>query len=174
MAGTEPKFEREHVKKTIQTIFRKIFSASSDELEKFSGDERHEDEVLKDLQSEIAFKVGSASQNLAKDGRARTQFTSERVQKAIDNIEVAPGDVVHPALRRIRMKLDVFKEVEVLKNFNFEVVIMSPDMKVLEYRGKKLFAIFLALFKKRLEIAYCLMTSVSYMNNVKHRTTRRE
>ena len=57
--------------------------------EKFSGDERHEDEVLRDLQSEIAFKVGKRlpTKFSKKDGRARTQFTSERVQKAIDNIE---------------------------------------------------------------------------------------
>ena len=42
----------------------------------------------------------------------------------------------YPQLHQVRLKLPVFKKVEVLKNMTFEAVIMAPKMQVVEYRGK--------------------------------------
>jgi dGTPase len=53
----------------------------------------------------------------------------------MDGVEVVP----HPTfaqLHRARLNLETFKTVEVLKNITYEAIIMSPRVKLVEYRGK--------------------------------------
>jgi hypothetical protein len=35
----------------------------------------------------------------------------------------------------VKLDLETFKKVEVLKNITYEAVIISPRMRVVEYRG---------------------------------------
>ena len=44
----------------------------------------------------------------------------------------------HPALDTVRLELEKFKEVEVLKGLNFAAVISSSLMKTIEYKGAKI------------------------------------
>jgi dGTPase len=41
-------------------------------------------------------------------------------------------------LSRARIRLNVFKQVEVLKNFTFYATIMSPRIKLVAYRGREI------------------------------------
>jgi dGTPase len=93
----------------------------------------------------IAAYVQAASDKTARQGYYRTKLTSELVGSFVRAVNVRV-DKANPALSRAYLDVDVFKRVEVLKNFAFESLIMSPMLKVAEYRGKDIVKrIFLAL-----------------------------
>jgi dGTPase len=88
--------------------------------------------------TEVAKRMGS-------NGYERIKFTSRLVEEFIRGLEVIPH-AKHPQLHQVRLKLGVFKKVEVLKNMTFEAIIMAPKMQVVEYRGKDIIkAIFNAI-----------------------------
>ena len=90
------------------------------------------EEAKKMILSVYSTEVGK---RMASDGYERVKFTSRLVQEFIQGIEVIPHSTF-PQLHQVRLKLPVFKKVEVLKNMTFEAVIMAPKMQVVEYRGK--------------------------------------
>ena len=75
------------------------------------------------------------AKKMAENGYERIKFTSKLVESFIRGIEVIPHQQF-PQLHQVRLKLDVFKKVEVLKNMTYEAVIMAPKVQVVEYRGK--------------------------------------
>ena len=75
------------------------------------------------------------AKKMAENGYERIKFTSKLVESFIRGIEVIPHQRF-PQLHQVRLKLDVFKKVEVLKNMTYEAVIMAPKVQVVEYRGK--------------------------------------
>jgi dGTPase len=84
----------------------------------------------------------------ATNGYYRTRLMSAMVGMFIQAIEVNFNEK-HPALSRVRLELDMFKIVEVLKNFTYHAIIMSPMLKVAEFRGKEIVQkIFEALSKE--------------------------
>lgn len=87
----------------------------------------------------------TVAKKMASNGYERVKFTSRLVEEFIGGVEVIP-DANHPQLHNVRLKLEVFKKVEVLKNMTFEAIIMAPKMQVVEYRGKDIVkAIFQAI-----------------------------
>lgn len=83
------------------------------------------------------------------DTLARTQFTAERVGKLISEIKLAPNRQF-PQLSGVTMSRDGLLQVEVLKHLNYELMIRSPRLTVVEYRGKDVVtAIFDALCKSQ-------------------------
>jgi dGTPase len=44
----------------------------------------------------------------------------------------------HPALSIVRLNIETFREVETLKNLCYQALIMSPMLKLTEYRGKEI------------------------------------
>jgi len=52
----------------------------------------------------------------------------------MDGVEVEYNETI-PAMSIAKLNLETFKKVEVLKNITYEAVIMSPRMRVVEYRG---------------------------------------
>jgi dGTPase len=87
-----------------------------------------------------AFLVASAndlSNQVASDGYRRTQLTSDLVGKFIRGVEFIP-DHQRPALSRVRLKVDLFKEVETFKVFAYESLINSARLKLAEYSGKSI------------------------------------
>ena len=85
--------------------------------------------------SRIATQIYRSSLELSQDGNLRTQLTSELVGEFIQGVEVTV-DEDNPAFSRVALKDDVLFKVEVLKHFSYEAIIMSPKLKVAEYRGK--------------------------------------
>jgi dGTPase len=68
------------------------------------------------------------------DGYARTSLTSSLVNKFIEGIDVTINEA-QPALSKVSMDLATKLKVEALKHLNYEVTIMSPRLKLVEYRG---------------------------------------
>jgi dGTPase len=84
--------------------------------------------------AEISANVTARSARAAADGYARTKLTSQLVGTFIHAVEVH-ADRSNPALSTVRLDVDTFKRVEVLKNFAYEALIMSSRLKVAEHRG---------------------------------------
>lgn len=74
---------------------------------------------------------------LNENGVVRTQFTAERIGKLIDAVELVYNEE-HPQLSSVRLTRDELVKVEVLKHLNYELVIRSPRLSVVEHRGRDL------------------------------------
>lgn len=71
------------------------------------------------------------------NGLARSQLTSERVGKLIAAVDLVPNEQF-PQLSGVCMKRPELLQVEVLKHLNYELVIRSPRLAVVEHRGKEI------------------------------------
>lgn len=76
----------------------------------------------------------SLADKLMSSGYLRTAFTSDLVGKFIGGVEATPN-VEIPALSTVHLKKETLEVVEVLKHFAFCSLILSPRLKVTEYRG---------------------------------------
>lgn len=84
---------------------------------------------------------------LSEDGLARTRLTAERVGRLISAVDFVPNEKF-PQLSGVRMKRQEMLQVEVLKHLNYELVIRSSRLAVVEHRGKEVIEkIFTALVK---------------------------
>lgn len=76
------------------------------------------------------------NQKLQTDSLARTKFTADRVGRLIAAVDFVPCQN-HPQLSAVRMQREELLQVEVLKHLNYELVIRSPQLAVVENRGKE-------------------------------------
>ena len=83
----------------------------------------------------VASEAFRTSDSVAKIGYFRTDLTSRLVGKFIRGVEVEVKEQF-PALSKAFLNIDVFKKVEVLKNYSYEALIISPMLKVAEHRGE--------------------------------------
>jgi dGTPase len=74
------------------------------------------------------------SRLLATHGYSRISLTSSLVNAAICSISVTINNEM-PALSEVSMTPEIKLQVEALKHLNYEVTIMSPRLKLVEYRG---------------------------------------
>lgn len=68
-------------------------------------------------------------------GLLRTKVTAERVGRLIEAVELVPNQA-YPQLSRIRLRRAELLQVEVMKHLNYELVVRSPRLAVVEHRGK--------------------------------------
>lgn len=87
--------------------------------------------------SDIVNSITKASKNIAEDGYLRNGLTSELVNSAIDGV-MFKLNAEHPCLSEVYLEEKTRIRVEVLKNFTYESQILSPRLKVAEYRGKEI------------------------------------
>ncbi|WP_396604506.1 dGTP triphosphohydrolase [Bradyrhizobium sp. YCK136] len=83
----------------------------------------------------VSIAAGTAD-NLCRNGYYRTEFTSQFVGRFIRAVEIYHFDEMRPALSKVRLSIDAFLAVEVLKTLSFEAVIMSSRLKSAENRGR--------------------------------------
>lgn len=80
-------------------------------------------------------RAATASGFTSSSGYYRTKFTSELVGTLIRGVKVKEvGE--NPKFWQANLNIDLFKKMEVLKNFAYYSLIMSPRLKVAEHRGK--------------------------------------
>lgn len=93
---------------------------------------------LEELNAILAGRAFQTSSEIVENGYLRSELTSTLVGSFLRGAEIIEGVAGgHPQLLRARLNLEVFKEVEILKRFSYDALIMSPRLKVAEYRGKK-------------------------------------
>ena len=126
---------------TLLSIFSKVF---------LGADSYMADESLDPLARAvgIANDASSTSAELASDGYVRTKLTSDLVGTFINGV-TCKVDRNFPALSQAKLDVVTFKQVEVLKNFTYQSLIMSSMLKVARRRGKDIVTtIFKALNEK--------------------------
>jgi dGTPase len=74
------------------------------------------------------------SRLVASNGYLRSAFTSSLIDKYINSVTLTINENC-PVLSKISMDPAIKLQVESLKHLNFEVTIMSPRLKLVEYRG---------------------------------------
>lgn len=92
--------------------------------------------------SELSRQVGiyssiyanGASCNLCENGYVRTDHTSKLVNMFINGVRVDINKD-HPCLSKIKLDLDIKKQIEVLKRYTYQAMILSPRLKISEFRG---------------------------------------
>lgn len=84
---------------------------------------------------DVAGKANYRAEELAQNGYLRTDFTSDLVDMFINGI-VFEANEEFPALSKIYLEPNIFKVVETLKKISYKALIMSPMLKIAEYRGK--------------------------------------
>lgn len=85
-------------------------------------------------QSAKMLRVYTTSDQLARDGYTRGDFSSGLVDKFINGVRIKFNDKC-PALSKVYLDDDTRKIVEVMKHLTYEIIIMSPRLKIVEHRG---------------------------------------
>lgn len=75
------------------------------------------------------------SKLVATDGRMRTEFSSEMVGACIQGVSAEVFSNQHLQFAKLNVERDVKIRIESLKHLNYLLTIMSPRLKVVEYRG---------------------------------------
>ena len=83
----------------------------------------------------LAVEMDRASKNLTSNGAFRTNFTSELVNEYVENVSIEI-DAESPALSSVWLESDLEDRVAILKHLTYEMVIQSPSLKTVKYRGK--------------------------------------
>ena len=78
-------------------------------------------------------KIFNRSQSFVSSGYARTRLTSHLVGTFIQSVSVKRTP--NPVLSQVYLPRRTFEQVEVLKHFTFQNLIMSSRLKVAEHRG---------------------------------------
>jgi dGTPase len=97
---------------------------------------------------DIARLAYQSSLEVSKSGYLRVEFTSQLVREFIQGVHFVPNEKV-PPLSKVELAPKVREKVEVLKRFNYVSLIMSPRLKIAEFRGGEIVqTIFDTLAKK--------------------------
>lgn len=85
----------------------------------------------------IVNTITKGSKRVAEDGYFRNIFTSELINSAIEGVKYTENKK-NPALSDVYLEEKTRIRVEVLKNFTYESQILSPRLKIAEFRGKEI------------------------------------
>lgn len=130
--GQSPDFDGTDVKASLFVQFARMYDGSREDLYRAAADG---DVDIGAANAVVSTGVFQAAQRVASNGYYRTQLTSELVGSFIQAVQLKYNKHF-PHLSAVHLDIDTFKHVEVLKNYTFQSLIMSPMLKVAEYRGK--------------------------------------
>jgi len=135
-------FTGEDVARVLFSIFKNQ-QIISDEFTDSSLDKNNPDVLLF-----IAGRINNSSQQISETGYTRNRLSSELVGEFIRGVEVTVNKK-YPALSKAFLKNNILEQVEVLKYFTREALIMSSRLKVAEFRGHEIIdTLFKALSSK--------------------------
>lgn len=123
--------DAELVLQVLTQVFGDMFSVSE------KGEEVVLNAEISDNEKKMAFAAEAQkwSRLVAENGYHRTDFTSKLIQLFIEGVRVEKHPT-HPQLHQAKLDIDTFIAVETLKNITYEVIIRSPTLQVVEFRGK--------------------------------------
>ncbi|BBE51955.1 Deoxyguanosinetriphosphate triphosphohydrolase-like protein [Ferriphaselus amnicola] len=117
-----PDAKSEDVLKAIAYTFRRDINGKTEQQPE------DEQKIVSPLDEYILSRL------IASNGYSRAALTSSLVDSFINSISISI-DHDRPALSKVTMDPRVKIQVESLKHLNYEVTIMSPRLKLVEYRG---------------------------------------
>ena len=75
------------------------------------------------------------SKLIASDGKMRSEFSSEMIDSSVREVSVIPKAGKGVRFSEVKLTRDIQIKIEALKHLNYLLTIMSPRLKVVEYRG---------------------------------------
>ena len=127
-------YTRNDILYILSDVFKGLFDLDALEgVEELNKRELTAEEFIF-LGSQFAYKV---SKMLASNGFVRSRFMSKLINDSVQSIEFDPNDDI-PALSKVRLKKVARERIEVLKRVAFQSQILSPKLKIVEYRGKEI------------------------------------
>ena len=123
------RFGKKDVFKVLFENYKEVFI---EDVIEFASDKNINS--LDDLIPFLATYAFDFSNRLCCDGYFRTKHTSKLVHEFMCGVSLDLNAEI-PAISKVFLNHDIGKRVEVLKNYTYEAVIMSPRLKVTEYRG---------------------------------------
>ena len=75
------------------------------------------------------------ARQLNEDGAARTKLTSHLVNEYVEATEVPEVNTEFPALSKLQLDEDLKTRIDIMKHLTHALVIQSPNLKTVEYRG---------------------------------------
>ena len=119
-------------RKDILNVLNRIYDIFKEDFIKIASEAG-----IKRLDDMIPFMttyVYDLSKRIADDGYLRTQHTSHLVKTFMSGVKTKV-DKNNLILSKVFLDDEVKLQVEVLKNFTYQSVIMSPRLKITEFRG---------------------------------------
>jgi len=136
------KFDDKDVQKILIKIFKLVFTLPDYRDVKINN---------KNFFDFFIYNLSGAyrtAKELSKNGFYRTELTSEMVGRFIRGVEMKI-DKKNIIFSKVFLSTETLIEVETLKLFNYYTQIMSPKLKIIEYRGQEIIkCIFTALSSK--------------------------
>jgi dGTPase len=132
-----PTEEREFTIDEYNATLRAIFSGILDVAPPPIGSDGM---ALDEFNAAVVSVISSASDSLCKNGYYRTELTSQLVGRFVRAVRVVKFDERRPVLSKVRLDIDAFIAVEILKTVAFDAVIMSSRLKSAENRGRSIIA----------------------------------
>ncbi len=128
------------------------------------GERRSDGQAL-----EAAAKVYHPFAHLSGDGALRTGLTSELVDEYVEAVEIEYNECC-PPLSRITFDEKLRVRVEVVKHLTYALVVNSPNLKTVEYRGSRIVK---AIFDALSEPDGDLLLPDDYQAQLRHNDTSR-
>ena len=120
------------IKDVLFNTFQELFNG---DIESDTVDASAESvEMSKFLETQVAYKT---SKKIASDGYLRTKFTSNLIKEALNAINFEYNEDI-PAMSRVWLEPANKLKVEILKKVAFQSQVLSPKLKIAEYRGKEI------------------------------------
>jgi dGTPase len=134
VAKSIPRFGPAEVARVLLDIFamRELFDPAV--LMRGLGTKRPSAKQALQITQAVAIDRSAASTKFCSDGYQRTQLTSSLVDAFMAGVQ-AKWNRAEPALSTVWLDEAVLAQVEVLKHYTFEKLIMSPRIKLVEFRG---------------------------------------
>lgn len=126
-------FGEDDLIRTLLTIFQELYQSGAEVV---ANPGKLNDFGVAFVAADRTF---AGSDELVNNGYARAKLTSDLVGSFIGGIEVEINPEF-PSQSVVRLDVETFKQVEVLKNVTYQSLIMSPRLKVTEHRGKQIVA----------------------------------
>jgi len=127
--------KQDDIKEIILNIIREYFLPYPIEIER--GVHLSDNEKIDLFLSAVGI-AKNISKNIASNGYLRAPFTSKLVGRFTRNVDIDEINKTIPALSTIKINPDILLEIEVLKNFTYESQVLSPKVKIVEYRGEEI------------------------------------
>lgn len=123
----ETEFNDSDIQELLMSIFNPFLLSENDSIETGTPD---------DTDSEFHRRYRT-SKMISENGYSRTALTSFLVGKFIRGVEIQQNEEF-PELSIVKLNDEVARMVEVLKHYNYESMIISPRLRVAEYRGQEI------------------------------------
>lgn len=123
-----------------ERLFKEIFKKVADKVEGLKEGEVYEALGRRlashlDIEEQGPLELYSQSKLIASDARRRSQFTSGMIGEFMAGVSVEAPPDGNSRFATVKVERSTLIQIEAIKHLNYLITIMSPRLKVVEYRG---------------------------------------